>query len=127
MARVLGIGGAFLKSDTPRELAQWYLDALGLGAEFGPSNTGAFGVPLDPKQLPDTAYVQFSIAPRDSPHFRSEFMLNFVVDDMPGILDRIRTHGGTVLREGFVLDGVGEFAWVADPDGNPIELWQPAA
>ena len=124
MAKALGIGGAFLKSKSPEALARWYQKSLNLG-EFGPSNTGSFGVPFKPAALPNSAYIQWSIMPEDTKHYRSDFMFNFVVDDIAGVISQIEENGGKILRKGFVLEGVGTFAWFLDPDGNQMELWQP--
>ncbi len=124
MARALGIGGAFFKAKDPKRLATWYSEALGLGS-LGPSSTRSFGIPLDPRKLPENAYVQLSAVPLDSKHFSTSFMFNFVVDDLAGVLARIEELGGTILRTEFHLEGVGEFAWFKDPEGNQVELWEP--
>lgn len=125
MARALGIGGAFMKSANPEQLADWYVSVLGLGAHRHNSLTGSFGLSFDPKQLPSNAYVAWSITSKDTKHYTSEFMFNFIVDEIDGVLARIDEAGGEILRRGFVLDGVGTFAWFKDPEGNQMELWQP--
>ncbi len=125
MAKALGIGGAFMKAQNPEALASWYRGALNLDREFGSSNVGGFGFSFYPEELPDSAYLRFSIEEKDNAHFPGPFMFNFVVEDLHGLLDRIVQHGGEVLRSSFVLDGVGEFAWIVDPEGNRVELWEP--
>ena len=124
MAKAIGIGGAFMKAKDPEKLASWYQEALGLG-EIGPSNTGSFGIPLDPKKLPSNAYVQWSVMPEETKHYPGSFMFNFVVDDIEGVCAQIDRAGGEILRKDFFLDGVGTFAWFRDPAGNQMELWQP--
>ena len=53
-------------------------------------------------------------------------MLNFRVRDLHTMLDQLRTKGAEVAEETEVMEGVGRFGWVTDPEGNRIELWQPA-
>ena len=124
MAKAVGIGGAFMKAKDPEKLATWYRDTLGLG-EFGPTNTGSYGIALDPKALPGNAYVQWSVMSEETKHYPGAFMFNFVVDDINGVVDRVEEAGGEVLRTDFFLEGVGSFAWFKDPEGNQMELWQP--
>ena len=115
MERVHGIGGVFLRADDTVGLRQWYADVLGV---------------VDP---PDGVWHQqagptvFAAFPRDSDHFPldQQFMLNFRVDDLDATLLHLRSAGVTVLREEDE-DGIGRFAWIADPEGNRVELWQPA-
>ncbi|MEQ8691122.1 MAG: VOC family protein [Pseudomonadales bacterium] len=114
MAKAVGIGGTFMKATDPEKLARWYQEALGLG-EIGPSNTGSFGVPLDPKALPTNAYVQWSVMPEQTKHYPGTFMFNFVVDDIKGVVERVDKAGGEILREDFFLEGVGTFRLVQRP------------
>lgn len=125
LAQAVGIGGAFMKSKNPKKLATWYQVALGLDT-FGDSSTGSFGVPFDPSIYPPGAYVQWSVSSQDTVHYPGKFMFNFIVDDITGVLERIRKHGGEILRTDYVLEGVGTFAWFRDPEGNQMELWQPS-
>ena len=125
MAKAIGIGGAFMKAKEPEKLARWYLNALNLADDFEPSNVGGFGMSFSPSQLPESAYLRFSVEGLENIHFPGVFMFNFVVEDMDGLLSRIANHGGTILRKGFILEGVGEFAWIEDPEGNRVELWEP--
>ena len=114
-----------MKARQPEALAKWYFKAFNLGDEFEPSNVGGFGLSFFPQQLPDSAYLRFSVEGEDSIHFPGAYMFNFIIDDIAGVLDQIEQHDGTILRRDFVLDGVGEFAWIEDPEGNRVELWQP--
>ena len=114
MTRVRGVGGLFIRADDTTALRRWYADMLGL---------------VDP---PDGVWQQeagptvFAAFPRDSDHFPLDqrFMLNFRVDDLDALLAHLRGAGVTVLREED-QDGVGRFAWIVDPEGSRVELWQP--
>lgn len=125
MAKVLGIGGTFFKAEDPEALAIWYAKTLQLG-EFGASNTGSFGVPFDPGKMPPNGYTQWSVVSKESRRFDKDYMFNFIVDDIAEMIEQVTAGGGEILRQGFVLEGVGEFAWFKDPEGNQVELWQPS-
>ncbi len=122
MARILGLGGVFFKSPNPEALSQWYKDVLGFpvdgwpGAVFPLTDTSgrdAFAV-WAPFRA-DTTY--FAPSPKD-------FMINFRVDDLDGMIEQLEEKGVTILKRDD-NDGNGRFAWVLDPDGNNIELWEP--
>ncbi|MBN8727748.1 MAG: VOC family protein [Xanthomonadales bacterium] len=124
MKRVTGIGGIFFKSPDPRRLGAWYRDHLGLdvqdwsGAVFqwgGPG--GEPGMTIWSVFAQDATKMEPSSAP---------FMINFRVDDLDALLDALRTEGCHVLDE-TESSSFGKFAWVIDPDGNKVELWEPPA
>ena len=122
MARVLGVGGVFFKSKDPGTLMNWYRDVLGLDVE----NWG--GVVFRPEAMaaqPGAGTV-FSAFEAETTYFAPstrEFMINFAVDDLDGILARCAEHGveGNVIAD----DANGRFAHILDPEGTKIELWQP--
>jgi predicted enzyme related to lactoylglutathione lyase len=117
MEHVLGIGGHFLRAKDPAALSAWYRDRLGLDAdenglwrqEPGPTVFAAFD--------PDTDYFGSRA---------QQVMLNFRVRDLDAMLAQLRAQGADVAGEIQEMDGVGRFGWVTDPEGNRIELWQPA-
>ncbi|QDU18564.1 VOC family protein [Urbifossiella limnaea] len=126
MARVTGIGGVFFKSTGDHKaLAAWYQTYLGLTLEpWGgavlrwPDDTADDkGVTVWHVAKPDTQWFAPSTAP---------FMINYRVDDLDGILAQLRAGGVDVLK-GPDADFNGRFAWVLDPDGNKVELWEPKA
>jgi len=117
MERVLGIGGWFVRSSDPTALDAWYRDVLGLAAD----EHGQW----DPEPGP-TVFAAFDA---DTDHFGSrtqQVMLNFRVRDLDAMLAQLRAAGADVSDEVQDMDGVGRFGWVADPDGNRIELWEQA-
>ena len=117
MERVLGIGGYFMRAKDPAALGAWYRDVLGLDAdekgewrqEAGPTVFATFD--------PDTGYF-------GSPS--QQVMINFRVRDLDAMLAQLRANGADVADEAQEMEGVGRFGWVTDPEGNRIELWQPA-
>ena len=124
MKRVIGIGGIFLKCSNVERSRTWYATHLGISLE---SWGAQFNFRDDPN--PD-AYAVLSFFKSDSEYFQpsgSAFMLNFRVHDLDALV-------ATLQQEGVALEGdpieeeFGKFAWVIDPDGNKIELWeQPKA
>ena len=118
---VTGVGGVFVKSKDPKALAHWYREVLGL--EIKP--WGGAALPFDaPGHPPKVSWTAFP----DSSDYMSpstrEFMINFTVDDMDAILARVTAKGVSILKRDD-NDPFGRFAWIQDPDGTKIELWQP--
>jgi predicted enzyme related to lactoylglutathione lyase len=117
MERVLGIGGYFLRATDPEALGAWYRESLGLEAD----ENGLWHQEAGP-----TVFAAFE---SETDYFGSrdqQAMLNFRVRDLDAMLAQLRTKGADVAEEIQDMDGVGRFAWVTDPEGNRIELWQPA-
>lgn len=124
MAGARGVGGVFFKADDPERLIAWYRETLGITVDGPSPHTGSWGVSFEISDLPDDLYLRFAVEPPDTVHFDGEFMVNFVVDGLDEVLNRIRNGGGTVLGERN-LEGVGRFGWIVDPDKNRVELWEP--
>jgi predicted enzyme related to lactoylglutathione lyase len=124
MAKVTGIGGVFFKSKGDRAaLAAWYRKHLGMELEdFG----GAIlRWPNDKAE--DRGLTVWHVADKDSQWFSpssSSFMINYRVDDLDGLLSQLRAAGVEVVG-GPDSDETGKFAWIMDPDGNKVELWEP--
>jgi predicted enzyme related to lactoylglutathione lyase len=124
MAKVTGIGGVFFKTKTNhKELAAWYARHLGLALEeWG----GAIRKWPDDK-AEDKGMTVWHVAEKNSEWFspsESSFMINYRVDDLEGLLAQLRRDGVTIVK-GPDKDDNGVFAWIMDPDGNKVELWQP--
>lgn len=115
MERVNGVGGVFLRADDTSGLRRWYADVLGVVD----TPDGVWH-----QQAGPTVFASF---PRDSDYFppSQSVMLNFRVADLDAMVRQLRDAGVVVLGEADE-DAVGRFAWIADPEGNRIELWQPA-
>lgn len=53
-------------------------------------------------------------------------MMNLMVDDLPGVLERVKAEAEGVDLEGEPMsESYGHFAWIMDPDGRKVALWQP--
>lgn len=126
MARVTGIGGVFFKSKgDPAALAAWYRDHLGLAIE--PWGGAILRWPDD--KVVDGGQTVWSVAPHDTEWFApsdASFMINYRVDDLAALLAQLRAAGVTVVGDP-MTDENGSFAWIVDPDGNKVELWEPKA
>ena len=123
VGHITGVGGVFVKSKDPKALAAWYRDVLGLKLESWGGAMLSYDAPGHPHVLVWNAMPEGS--DYTAPSTR-EFMLNFAVDDMDAILARLKAKGVTVLKRDD-SDPTGSFAWILDPDGTKIELWQPKA
>ena len=124
MAKVTGIGGVFFKSTNDRAaLAAWYQKHLGMQLEsFG----GAILRWPDDK-ADDQGLTVWSLAEKTSKWFQpsnSSFMINYRVDNLGEMLDQLRA-GGVEILQGPESHENGKFAWIMDPDGNKVELWEP--
>lgn len=120
MRRVTGLGGVFFKAQDPAALARWYRDRLGL--PLGDDGTATFRW-TDAAAQEDgrTVWAPF---PLDSEYFAPSLMINYRVDDLDRLLDLLRAEGVSIdaRREDY---DYGRFAWIWDPEGNRIELWEP--
>ena len=130
MKRVTGIGGIFFKSEKPDQLYEWYekhlgikRDAHGQGASFEWRELKA----ADGSEPGPTGTTAWSIFPHSTKYLgasKAGFMVNYRVDNLDALLDEMKTAGVEVDPHREDAD-YGRFAWVTDPDGNRIELWEP--
>lgn len=120
--RITGIGGIFVVSKNPKALAAWYRDVLGISLE----PWGGAKLRYDATGHPPVAvWTAFPEAGNYLAPSRREFMLDFAVDDLDAFLARLTSKGVTILKRDDSGSN-GKFAWILDPDGTKIELWQPA-
>lgn len=116
MARATGIGGLFFRSDDPQALSAWYADHLGIDMSSG----------VWMQEAGPTVLAPFA---RDSTYFAADraHMLNLRVDDLGALLAALAAAGiAAETRADWDGDGsYGRFARIHDPEGNPVELWQP--
>lgn len=124
MKRVTGIGGIFFKANDPAALAAWYRDHLGL--DVAGWNGAVFQWGGDGSEAGATIWSPFAA---DTPYMapsHASFMINFRVADLAALLAALKDEGCEVLERTEVSEQ-GKFGWVIDPEGNKVELWEPAA
>ena len=120
MERVEGIGGFFFKAQDPKALAQWYTDHLGVG----PVPTDYGREPWQQTAGP-TAFATFPATTKYFGRAEQSFMLNFRVRNLDAMVAQLRRAGITVKVDPEKYPN-GVFASLSDPEGNPIQLWEPA-
>ena len=116
MEKVIGIGGIFFKAHDPQALAAWYRQHLGVPGEGEYTEFPAH----------DSERTVWALFPTDTDYFGKpgpSFMVNYCVANLDRMLDQLRQGGISIEK---VEDhDYGRFAWITDPEGNRIELWQP--
>jgi catechol 2,3-dioxygenase-like lactoylglutathione lyase family enzyme len=121
---VLGFGGYFFRANDPARLRQWYAKNLGIGAGLGADSPGAD----DPFWRVAAGPVVFEPFSTDSDYFGSDkaVMINLRVSDLDGLIRALAASGTAAeTRPEWDEPGFGRFARIHDPEGNPIELWEP--
>jgi glyoxylase I family protein len=120
MEKVAGIGGLFFRAHDPKALANWYLQHLGIALE--PTREG--GTVWQQEAGPTV----FSPFPEKTDYFGDPakvWMVNFRVHDLDKMVAQLRT-AGIEVKDPESYPNIGRFARLHDPEGNPIELWQPS-
>jgi predicted enzyme related to lactoylglutathione lyase len=125
MRRVTGLGGIFFKAEKPEEMYEWYEKHLGITREADGS-----GVIFPWRHADDPEHpgmTVWSIFPHHTRYFepgKASFMVNYRVDDLDARLAALREEGVEIdPKRGD--EAYGRFAWITDPEGNRIELWEP--
>ena len=119
MERVLGIGGFFFRAMDPKGLAKWYNDTLGVALV-----PDSYDAPAWETEAGTTVFSPFA---QDTSYFgdmRLQWMINFRVRDLDKMAAQLRASGTAVEIDPETYPN-GRFAKTADPEGNPIQLWQP--
>ncbi len=117
MQKVTGIGGFFFRSENPEALCQWYTEHLGV--DIG-------GMPWQ-QEAGMTVFQPFK---KDTDYFKPEkqWMMNFRVSNIALMIEQLEAaHIVVETKEEWNSPEVGKFARIYDPEGNAIELWEPAA
>lgn len=121
--KILGIGGIFFKSADPAQTREWYGKHLGI-MDKGEGAILPWRDAADPQTERMTVWSVFPATTKYLDPSTASFMVNYIVDDMDALLERL-------AKEGVKIDpkrqdeSYGRFAWIYDPDGNKVELWQP--
>jgi predicted enzyme related to lactoylglutathione lyase len=124
MGRVTGLGGMFFKSRDPKGTLDWYRTHLGIDS----ADWGGFAFQWLEKDRPEqTGYTVWSAFPEDTKHFApgdQSFMVNFRVSDLDGLMAALKQAGVEVVGAVEQHEN-GKFAWILDPEGRKVELWEP--
>jgi predicted enzyme related to lactoylglutathione lyase len=121
--KVTGIGGIFFFSDSPKETKEWYRKNLGI-------ETNDYGATFESRNLnkpEEINSLQWSPFKKGSQYFapsKKEFMINYTVQNIEGLVKKLKENGVTVVDE--IEDSeYGKFVHIMDAEGNKIELWEP--
>lgn len=120
MAKAVGVGGVFLRARDPKALSKWYETNLGIERRVSAEALTFEG----PEAAGTTVFAHF---PADTQYFGEspqQAMINFRVDDLDGLLAKLSSADVRIdpKREDY---SYGRFAWIWDPEGNRVELWEP--
>ena len=120
MKRVTGFGGVFIKCRDKEKTQEWYQRHLGI-------EMASWGAVLNWQDEPHTKpYSVFSLFKRGSEYFApsdAQFMINFRVEDLDALVAKLREEGVELVGDPMEEES-GKFAWVMDPEGNKVELWE---
>jgi predicted enzyme related to lactoylglutathione lyase len=122
--KVTGIGGIFFFSDNLEETKEWYAKNLGFEINDWGSSSFEFRNVNKPEEIGSLQWTPFK---KESDYFapsKKEFMINYRVQNLDGLLDRLKENGVTILDDVASYD-FGKFVHIMDSQGNKIELWEP--
>ena len=118
--RVTGLGGIFYVAEDTEATRAWYREKLGVDGTYGPQ----FAWAEDPKENPYSLISHFGNDEYIKPG-KGGFMINLRVVDLDGFCEQLKEKGVEVLDT--ADEGYGKFAWILDPNGVKIELWEQVA
>ncbi|MFW9930349.1 MAG: VOC family protein [Candidatus Thorarchaeota archaeon] len=125
--KILGIGGIFFKSSNPNILSDWYMKNLGFTSQikYTPDDNA---INFRWKTIHDvpqtTVWAPFKVKTDYFSPSKKDFMINFIVNDLESFLHKLIQNGVQQVGNIQTFD-YGKFAWILDPEGNKIELWEP--
>lgn len=121
--RVTGIGGIFFRSRDVKAANEWYSQNLGIvvgqyGSSFEFRNANR------PEEINYLVWAPFNEKTKYFDPSKKEFMINYRVQNMEGLLRKLRANGVTIV-DTVQVESYGKFVHIMDPEGNKIELWEP--
>jgi len=116
--KIIGLGGVFVKSKDKPRLSQWYQETFDIKMED-------WGTTFQISEIKNEDIQVFSVFPDNTKYLNEgqSYMINWMVDDLDGLLEKLTTKNINVL--GSESSEFGKFAWINDLDGNKLELWEP--
>lgn len=122
--KVTGIGGIFFYSDNPKEAKEWYTKNLGIEInDWGSSSFESRNL-NKPDEINSLQWKPFKTGDEYFSPSKKDFMINYQVQNMEGLVDKLRANGVTILDSIATYD-YGKFIHIMDGEGNKIELWEP--
>jgi len=122
--KVTGIGGIFFYSDSPKDTKEWYSKNLGLKiGEWGSVSFESRNID-NPDEVNSLQWCPFKNGDEYFSPSKKDFMINYRVQNMEGLLNKLKENGVTVLDDIAIYD-FGKFVHIMDDEGNKIELWEP--
>jgi predicted enzyme related to lactoylglutathione lyase len=122
--KVTGIGGIFFFSDNPKEAREWYAENLGLAInEYGSASFESRNI-NNPEEINSLQWCPFKTGSDYFAPSKKEFMINYTVQNIEGLVNELKEKGVTVVDEIVTYD-YGKFVHIMDSEGNKIELWEP--
>ncbi|PBJ15717.1 VOC family protein [Flavobacterium sp. ACN6] len=122
--KVTGIGGIFFFLDNPKETKDWYAKNLGLEInDWGSASFESRNLEK-PDQIESTQWCPFKTGDKYFSPSKKDFMVNYRVQNIEGLLEKLKQNGVTILDDIETYD-YGKFVHIMDTEGNKIELWEP--
>ncbi len=121
--KVTGIGGIFFYSDNPQESREWYAKNLGLEInDWGSSSFESRNI-NKPEEINSLQWCPFKTGDEYFNPSKKEFMINYRVQNLEGLINKLKDNGVTILDSIATYD-YGKFIHIMDAEGNKIELWE---
>ncbi|KAF2330734.1 VOC family protein [Flavobacterium nitrogenifigens] len=122
--KVTGLGGIFFFMDNPKETKEWYAKNLGLEInEWGSASFESRNLEK-PEEIESTQWCPFKKGDEYFSPSKKEFMVNYRVQNIEGLVEKLKANGVTVLDDIETYE-YGKFVHIMDTEGNKIELWEP--
>lgn len=121
--KIVGLGGVFFKAEDPAALKKWYTEKMGLECD----QYGHLFTWIQDIESKKTGTTQWSIFDARTKYFdpsKKDYMINYRVENLAELLEELKKQGVQVVG-GIDEFEYGKFAWVMDPEGNKLELWEP--
>jgi predicted enzyme related to lactoylglutathione lyase len=122
--KVTGIGGVFFSSDNLQEAKEWYTKNLGIEINAWGSSSFESRNLNKPDEINSLQWKPFKKGDEYFAPSKKEFMINYTVQNLEGLVSKLKENGVTILDEIVTYD-FGKFLHIMDAEGNKIELWEP--
>jgi len=122
--KIAGIDAVMIYSEDPKQLSEWYAAHLGVATTLNTGDGNYYGDVVDGKAK-KTIHIGIYPVPEQNARHKGTVMVNYRVDDLDAVVADLEQRGVEV--EALIDESFGKFAYVRDPDGNPIELWSPSS